>query len=90
MSVVVRKVDNAYGFWISNVCEFYNPEQYRFDKEKIDNCIKEFGGYPEEEKSYKYEDLIWDLTQSSGDLIVYADSEKTIELIEFIIGSLLN
>lgn len=87
MSINVRKVDDSFGIWDGYNCEFINPEYFRIPEEKIREYLKN-NPFPKD-PDYSEEDMILDLTDSSGSLIIPSKSGKTAEFIARMIRDLI-
>jgi len=87
MSYSVRKVDNSYRIWDNTTCIFVNPACYAFSTDEIEKYI-ENNPFPED-PCYSSSDLIFDLTNSDGALIILCRWESTAwyvaELISYLI-----
>jgi len=87
MSIGIRKVDDSYGIWDGYNCEFINPEYLGISEKKIRKYLKE-NPFPEDPE-YSEKDMIFDLTNSSGSLIIHCKFRKTAEFIAQMIRDLI-
>lgn len=92
MGIRVRKVDNNFGIWDSYNCEFINPKYLGITEQEILEYIKQHP-YPEEPNPdgfiYSAEDMIKDLTNSEGSLII-PGTEAQAEWVSEMIYNFLN
>ena len=86
MSIDVRRVDDSFGIWDGYNCEFVNPEYLRIPKEKVREYLKD-NPFPKD-PDYSEENMILDLTGSSGSLLIPSKSRKTAEFIARMIRDL--
>ena len=82
MGIRVRKVDDFFGIWDSFNCDFINPEYLGIDVVDIVAYMRE-NPFPKS-ASYILDDMLGDVTQSSGALIVAGTKEQAEWVAELI------
>ncbi len=80
MGMRVRKVDNFYGIWDPWNCEFVNPAYLGIQEQDIRDYINgKKDGQPHPfpaTKDYTEQDMIGDVTNSEGSLIILGTEEQ--------------
>lgn len=94
MSVRVRKVDESFGIWDSYNMEFVNPSYLGISEARIKDYIKgnkefeeppqPFPKSPEGEFQYSEEDMIQDMTNSEGSLIIPGTEDQAYWIADMI------
>jgi hypothetical protein len=83
MSIYARQIDgNKWGFFESYRQIFIDPEDYRIDEEDLNLYLKKHR-FPTD-KNYSQEDMIYDVTVSTGSLIIRGSKAQADWIAEMI------